>query len=246
MTDQEIQDLSEIGPKRLKEIRTKIPYIGPPAVAAGVEAGRNAPQLQRCPTCLGTGLSLSDPAREAVAQFVDAVEAIEAESEAARNAAVLMPSIEESLMRLTTTIEGINARLAVLEKDRKVGLSTPRLLMGVDDAAKAVGVRQQEIWDAITEGDLPFFRMGNGFPMVRAEALLEWIRWREVRIEPEIPPYVPPPESLCRRCGTRQYYGRSGQLHLCRECHEEHKQERADEKARKRAERSERKKHHEH
>ena len=228
MTDQALRSLPNVGPKRFKEIRTQIPYSGSPE--ANVEP--TSPQWERCPTCYGTGLKLSDAALSDAVQQVSDLATVPAP----------LPSIEESLLRLTTAIEEINARLAVLEKDRRLGLSTPRILMDPYEAAKAVGVRADVIWDAIKEGDIPFVRMVKGLPMMRSEALQEWLRWREVRVEPEPVPYVTPPELMCRRCGDRPYYGHSAQLKLCRECHELVKQERIEEKERKRVERLARKK----
>lgn len=225
MPDQELRELPFVGPKRFKHIRERIPYSGPPE--AGVDT--TSPKWERCPTYYGTGLKLSDTARTAVGQRVSDLETANAEA----NPPQPVPSIEESLMRLTSAIQEINSRLAVLEKDCKVGLSTPRILMSTEDAAEAVGVRWKVIWDAVMEGDLPFVRIVQGMPMVRSDALQEWLKWREARIEREPEPYVTPPELLCRKCGERPYYGRSAQLKLCQECHDQLKQERIEEKERK-------------
>lgn len=235
MSDHAVRELAFVGPKLFKHIRKQIPYTGPPEIDGSPKT------WERCPTCQGTGLRLSDAALAAVAQRVSDLDAADV---AERDAPAPPPTAEESLMRITTAIEEINSRIAVLEKDRRVGLTTPRILMSVDDAAKAVGVRYSVIWDAVMEGDLPFVRMVKGMPMVRSEALEEWLKWSETRMEREPEPYVyvVPPERLCRKCGEREYHYRSAQLKLCQECHQQLKQERIDEKERKRAERLSRKK----
>jgi hypothetical protein len=224
LSDQVLKDLPGVGPKRLKDIRRQIPYSGP------AETGNGSPNLKRCTTCYGTGLELNETVIATVVQSISAFEEEEPAPEP-------FMSIEESLMQISSAIQEINTRLAVLEKDRKEGVSTPRIVMTHDAAAKAVGVRPSVIWDAVMEGDLAYVRMGKGFPMVRFDALQEWLKWREVRMEPEPEPYVTPPELLCRRCGEHEYYGGSSQLKLCRECHQQVKQERIDEKEKKRVER---------
>lgn len=237
MSDKALLELPLVGPKLFTNIRKQIPYMGSP------QENSSSPQWERCPTCYGTGLKLTDAALTAAVQRVNDLE--EATGVGAGSALQPVPSVEESLMHITSAIQEINSRLAVLEKDRKEGLTTPRILMSHDAAAKAVGVRPSVIWDAIMEGDIPFVRMVKGLPMVRSEALQEWLKWREKRIEPEPEPYVYVirPERLCQTCGEREYDHHSRQLKLCRECHQQVKQARMEEKERKRAERLLRKEH---
>lgn len=237
MPDEELRELPQVGPKRLCEIRKQIPYSGPPEKGADAVCTK----WERCPMCSGTGLKLSDAALAAAVEGVNELERADAEA----NPPAPVLSVEESLTRLTTAIEEINARLAALEKDRNEGLSTPRIVMSLYDAAKAIGVRHGVLWDAVLAGELPFVRRVKGCPMICAKALEEWLRTEgEYRYERKWEPLVrvTPPELLCQRCGEREYSNGSAQLKLCRECHQQVKQERIDEKERKRAERTSRKK----
>src|SRR4051812_12941862 len=56
MSDQALKELGGIGPKILMDIRRHIPYSGP--LGAGTEG--TSPAWERCPTCYGTGLKLSE------------------------------------------------------------------------------------------------------------------------------------------------------------------------------------------